>query len=123
MSTYMIARVMISFSWIYHGLFPKLFHIAPLEKAMTASIGLSEAASLWITRSAGVGEIVFGCCLFIFYKKRWLIYLNIIALFALLLFVTILYPVVLIEAFNPVTTNLSVIALSFVLLNELKDKK
>ncbi|TMO66430.1 hypothetical protein CWC19_16350 [Pseudoalteromonas aurantia] len=54
---------------------------------MTASIGLSEVASLWMKSSAVLGEIVFGCCLFIFYKKRWLIYLNIIALFALSLFV------------------------------------
>lgn len=89
---------------------------------MTASIGLSEVASLWMKSSAGVGEIVFGCCLFIFYKKRWLIYLNIIALFALSLFVKT-QAIVLIKQLKPKTTNLSVTALNFILLNEVKDKK
>ncbi|BCE02825.1 DoxX-like family protein [Marinicellulosiphila megalodicopiae] len=118
-----IARFIISFSWIYHGLFPKLIHIAPLEKLMTASLGFSDELSIWITRSAGVGEIIFGIILFIFYQSKLIVALNIFALIMLLMFVCVFQPMVLIEAFNPVTTNLPIIAFSLILLNNIKNKQ
>lgn len=120
MSSIQIARYIVSFSWIYHGIFPKLIHVAPIEKLMTASFGLSEEASYVITKLAGVGELLFGVLLFIFYKNKHLIIVNIIALLGLLLFVAILQPQLLIEAFNPVTTNIAIIAFSFILLNNTK---
>lgn len=120
MSSLHIARAIIAFSWIYHGLFPKLIHIAPLEKLMTASIGLSNELSYAVTKAAGVGEVIFGILLFIFYKNKALILLNIFGLVALLGFVAILQPQLLIEAFNPVTTNLTLIGLSVIVLVELQ---
>ncbi|MFC3031480.1 DoxX-like family protein [Pseudoalteromonas fenneropenaei] len=120
LSSVQIARFIVSFSWIYHGVFPKLFHIAPLEKLMTASLGYSEQMSNLITKAAGIGEVVFGILLFIFYRNKPLIILNILALLGLLLFVALLQPQLLIEAFNPVTTNMAIIALSFVLLNNVR---
>ena len=59
-----LARYMISFSWLYHGFFPKLFHVAPLEKIMTANFGFAEDISLRITQTAGVAEILFGIVFF-----------------------------------------------------------
>lgn len=120
MSSIQIARYIISFSWLYHGIFPKLIHIAPLEKLLTGSFGFSDDISYWITKSAGVGEVIFGILLFVFYRSKHLILLNIFALIGLLLFVAFLQPQLLIEAFNPVTTNLPLIGLSLVLLNEIK---
>ena len=120
MSSIQIARVIISFSWIYHGLFPKLIHIAPMEKLMTASMGFSDEISYLITKTAGVGEIIFGVIIFIFYRYKPIIILNIIALGALLFFVLIFQPQLLVEAFNPVTTNIPLIGLSLVLLNDLR---
>ena len=120
MSSVQIARYIVSFSWLYHGIFPKLIQIAPLEKLMTASIGFSEELSYYITKSAGVGEVIFGITLFIFYRSRFIVLLNIVGLIALLLFVAVLQPQLLIEAFNPVTTNIPIIGLSLVLLNNLK---
>ncbi|WP_338324768.1 DoxX-like family protein [Pseudoalteromonas phenolica] len=49
--------------------------------------------------------------------------LNILALAFLLLSVVMLQPQLLIEAFNPVTTNLPIMVFSFVLLNEIKQGK
>ncbi|ATD01094.1 DoxX-like family protein [Pseudoalteromonas spongiae] len=66
MSSVQIARYIVSFSWLYHGIFPKLVHIAPLEKLMTASIGFSEETSYFITKAAGVGEVLFGLLIFVF---------------------------------------------------------
>ena len=120
MPTIQIARYIVSFSWIYHGIFPKLIHIAPIEKLMTESIGFSEETSYWITKSAGVGEVLFGLALFVFYQSKKLILLNIVGLVSLLLFVALMQPPLLIEAFNPVTTNIAIIALSLIWLNELK---
>lgn len=113
-----LARYMISFSWLYHGFFPKLFHVAPLEKIMTANFGFAEDISLRITQTAGVAEILFGIVFFIFYQVRAVVLLNIMTLTGLLLFVAVLQPDLLIEAFNPVTTNLPLIALSIVLLQQ-----
>jgi len=122
LSSLQIARFIISFSWLYHGIFPKLVHIAPLEKLMTDSIGLSNELSYLVTKSAGVGEIVFGLLFFVYYRNKVIILLNIIGLVALLGFVALMQPEVLIEAFNPVTTNLALIAFSFILLVELKNE-
>jgi len=115
-----LARYIVSLSWIYHGFFPKLYHIAPLEKLMTGSAGFSAEVSDLITRSAGVGEIIFGLLLIIFYKNKLLVWLNVFALCGLLGAVVALQPQLLIEAFNPVTTNLPLIALSFIWLKEIK---
>ncbi|MBB1340756.1 DoxX-like family protein [Pseudoalteromonas sp. SR44-5] len=120
MSSVQIARYIISFSWLYHGIFPKLVHIAPLEKLITASLGFSESMSYLVTKSAGVGEVAFAILLFIYYQSKIIIVLNIIALVGLLFFVAALQPQLLVEAFNPVTTNLPIIGLSLVLLNSLK---
>ncbi len=122
LSTIQIARFIVSFSWLYHGIFPKLIHIAPLEKVMITSLGLSSELSYFLTKSAGVGEVIFGILFFLFYRNKWVVLLNIIGLFSLLVFVALLQPQLLIEAFNPVTTNISLIALSFILLFELKNE-
>ncbi|WP_448547561.1 DoxX-like family protein [Thalassotalea fusca] len=120
--TIQIARLFISFSWLYHGIFPKLIHIAPLEKTMTASLGLSIELSYWLTKTAGIAEILFGLLFLCFYKTKSLVWLNIAALTGLLIFVAIFQPHILIEAFNPVTTNVGLICLSFILLNEINAK-
>ncbi len=111
-----ISRLIISFSWIYHGLVPKLIWIAPVEQEITASLGFSEEASVWVTRSAGLSEILFGIIFFLFYKNTVINQLNILALTGLLAFVAIFNTHLLSEAFNPVTTNLPLIALSVVLI-------
>lgn len=120
MSSIQVARYIISFSWLYHGLFPKLIEIAPLEQLMTSSAELSNETNYLIIKSVGVGEVLFGILVFIFYKSRLIISLNIVALIVLLTLVAVLQPQLLIEAFNPVTTNIPLIGLSFILLNNIK---
>jgi len=115
-----MARYIVGLSWMYHGFFPKIYHIAPLEKLMTGSAGYSEQVSDLITRSAGIAEVIFGLLLIIFYKNKQLVWLNIFALCGLLGAVAVIQPSLLIEAFNPVTTNVPLIALSFMWLKEIK---
>ncbi|WP_269620514.1 DoxX-like family protein [Zhongshania sp. BJYM1] len=111
-----VARYILGFSWIYHGLFPKLIAVAPLEKALTATIGLSDHTSYLVTISAGVLEVFFGILIIVFYQNSRIILANIVTLVVLCIFVAIQMPGLLIEAFNPVTTNLALIGLSYVLL-------
>lgn len=85
---------------------------------MTASIGLSVEYSDLLTRVAGVGEILFGLIFIVFYRSKTIVWLNIIALVALLGFVMVMKPAVLIGAFNPMTTNIPLIVLSFWLLDK-----
>jgi hypothetical protein len=94
-----------------------------LEKAMTASIGLSNELSYFVTKSAGVGEVIFGMLFFALYRSKLIILLNIIGLAGLLGFVAVLQPHILIEAFNPVTTNIALIGFSLILLNEINKNK
>ena len=120
MSSIQIARYFIAFSWLYHGIFPKLVHVAPLEKIITGSFGLSDELSYLVTKSAGIGEVIFGLVFFFLYRNKSIVLLNIAALIGLLFFVALFQPLLLIEAFNPVTTNLALIGFSFILLNETK---
>jgi uncharacterized membrane protein YphA (DoxX/SURF4 family) len=121
--TVQVARCLLGLSWVYHGLFPKLVTIAPIEKLMTATIGLSDNTSIVLTRAAGASEIILGILLIIFYKNRKLVMFNILALLMLCLFVAVKVPALLIEAFNPVTTNFALIGLSYVLLRAESTKR
>ena len=117
-----VARYILGLSWIYHGLFPKLVTVAPLEKALTATIGLSDQMSYMVTKFAGVSEIIFGLIIIVFYKNASVIKFNIFVLLALCVFVAIQMPGLLIEAFNPVTTNFALIGLSYILLRAQSEK-
>nr|WP_238937470.1 DoxX-like family protein [Pseudoalteromonas sp. S16_S37] len=59
---------------------------------MTESFGFSDSVSYYITKSAGIGEVLFGVLLFIFYRSKSIVILNIIGLIGLLLFVAVLQP-------------------------------
>ena len=118
-----IARYALGLSWLYQGFFPKLWTIAPLERQLTATMGFSIPLSDLITRGAGVGEMTFGMLLIVFYKVKTIHLLNIMALVGLLLYVLFMMPTLLIEAFNPVTTNLTMIALSLVLISHIDSSK
>ena len=122
MSSEQIARFIIGLSWLYHGIFPKLMHVAPLEKAMTGSLGFSEEISYLITKFAGVSEVIFGLVFIVLYKNPIVVWLNIIGLTGLLCFVAILQPQLLVGAFNPVTTNIPLIGLSFILLRSIQPR-
>ncbi|MBL4572103.1 MAG: DoxX-like family protein [Gammaproteobacteria bacterium] len=120
MNIVQLSRFVLGFSWIYHGLFPKLLFLAPLELEMSGSIGLAESNTLWLIRFAGVSEVIFGILLLVFYKHVMLLYLNIAGFLALVVFVLIMTPHLMVEAFNPVTTNLPLIVLSLILIHEAK---
>ncbi|KZN50811.1 DoxX-like family protein [Pseudoalteromonas luteoviolacea] len=117
MATIQIARFIISFVWLYHGLAPKLIQIAPIEQLISESVGLGEELTYLLIKAAGVGEVIWAIVFYFFYKVKAILLLNIFALIGLLIGVMILQPQLLVEAFNPVTTNIPLIALTIIILN------
>jgi hypothetical protein len=111
-----LVRFIVGGTWIYHGLFPKLLQIAPLEQAMAGSLGFNEEITYLLIKSAGIGEILFGVVFICFYRNKVVQLLNIAGLLALLVFAGFMTPTVLVEAFNPVTTNIPLLLLSYILL-------
>lgn len=112
------ARYVIGLTWIYHGLFPKLLQIAPLEQAMTGSLALSEEITYLLIKIAGVGEILFGVIFIWLYRIRIVQLLNLAGLVGLLVFAAVMTPYILLEAFNPITTNVPLIVLGYFLLQQ-----
>ena len=113
-----LARYVIGLTWIYHGIFPKLLQIAPLEQAMTGSLGFSDEITYLLVKTAGVAEVLFGLVFICYYRQKTVLLLNIIGLTGLLLFAAIMTPFILLEAFNPITTNVPLIVLGYFLLKE-----
>lgn len=113
-----LARYVIGLTWIYHGIFPKLLQIAPLEQAMTGSLGFSDEITYLLVKTAGVAEVIFGLVFICCYRLKVVQLLNIIGLTGLLLFAAIMTPFVLLEAFNPITTNVPLVVLGYYLLKQ-----
>lgn len=116
MNTIQLARYVIGLMWVYHGLFPKLLQVAPLEQAMTGSLGFSEEITYFLIKSAGVVEVIFGLVFILMYRIKLVQVLNLAGLFGLLVFAAVMTPYILMEAFNPVTTNIPLILLGYILL-------
>lgn len=118
LDTIQLARYTIGLTWIYHGLFPKLIQIAPLEQAMTGSLGFSDEITYLLIKAAGVVEILFGVIFICLYKCRIVQLLNLAGLLGLLFFAAAITPYILLEAFNPVTTNIPLMVLGYYLLQQ-----
>ena len=118
MSTIQLARYVIGLTWIYHGLFPKLLRIAPLEQAMSENFGFSDEHTYLLIKAAGIGEILFGIIFIWLYRIKTVLWLNLMALAGLMVFAAVMTPYILLEAFNPVTTNIPLMALGYLLLRQ-----
>jgi len=105
-----IARLSIAFIWIWHGLVPKLIFHHFDEQTMLAQAGLPIHFLPWI----GALEIVFGLVVLATWNRRFFFVANILLMLAACVAVAINSPSYLAAAFNPVTLNLAVIALSVI---------
>lgn len=83
---------------------------------MNAALGFSQAGAMHLATIAGFLEIGMAVMVIGFWRHRWPLWLTVLAMVALLVFVIIAQPALLSSAFNAVTTNISVLALSLVAL-------
>ena len=109
-----LARLALALVFIWHGLAPKILWLSPDEVAMIAAHGLPDHplfAPQLIAAVGGIVEILLGVLLLTERRQRWPLLVAGGVLLVLLLDVVLLSPHLLIQAFNPLSTNLAALAL------------
>lgn len=101
----LLSRVGLAFLFFYHGLFPKILWLSPLESHLVELHGV-DAPNIPLSQVAGVLEIGLAFLILIFRNTLFPVYIAALALILLLIDVAIVMPSLLVEAFNPVSTNL-----------------
>jgi len=104
------ARLCIAGVWIWHGLVPKLLFHSLDEQAMVLQSGLP-LSSLPII---GGLEVLFGIAILCLWRARAIFPANLVLMFLALIAVWVNSPAYVTAAFNPVSLNMAVIALSVV---------
>ncbi len=118
--TLLLCRAALALSWIYQGAVPKIVcqsrgeidllgHVIPVYQWACEAL-------LWM----GAAEILFGLFLLVA-RWSWVFWLNVAALVGLLCFVALFEPTMFLLPFNPLTLNVSLIALSVIAVLELKN--
>jgi uncharacterized membrane protein YphA (DoxX/SURF4 family) len=103
-----VARIAIATIWIWHGLIPKLVYRNVDEQTMLAQAGVPLAFLPWL----GGIEVLFGLLVLFAWRRRAVFIANIALMIAATIGVAVNSPIYLKAAFDPVTLNLAVIALS-----------
>ena len=109
-----LARLALALVFIWHGLAPKILWLSPDEVAMIAAHGLPDHplfAPQLVAAVGGIAEILLGILLLTVRRQRWPLLVAGAVLLVLLLDVALLSPHLLIQAFNPLSTNLAALAL------------
>jgi uncharacterized membrane protein YphA (DoxX/SURF4 family) len=102
----------IAFVWIYHGLVPKLIYRNADEIRMLHESGFANSYILKALSILGIVEICIGLSILIFWKSRRVLWGTILLMVLATLGVAANSPHYLAGAFNPITLNFSVAALS-----------
>lgn len=114
-SVHLIARVVVGFVWIYHGAVPKLLFQHADELEMIHAGGASVESAPLIVGCIGVAEILAGLWVLSgFPSVRWPIGFTIVILVGVTIGGAIQFPHFLVAAFNPVSLNVQMIALSVI---------
>ncbi|WP_369959401.1 DoxX-like family protein [Pseudomonas benzenivorans] len=105
----LVARTALALVFLWHGLVPKILWLSPDEVAMIEAHGLPAAAQ--VAMLAGVAEVLLAALLMLLRRRRWPLLLAGLVLVGLLVDVALFSPHLLIQAFNPLSTNLAALAL------------
>ena len=117
-----IARVVVGFVWIYHGAVPKLLFQHQDELAIVRSAGVSVESAPTIVNWIGVAEILIGLCVLCGIPSvRWPFIFTILFGIGVTAGAAIQSPHFLVAAFNPVSLNVQLIALSVIGLWSIDD--
>ncbi|HLY25650.1 MAG TPA: DoxX-like family protein [Aggregatilineales bacterium] len=113
---YALARIVVGFIWLYHGLLPKLLFLSKDEMALLMNTGLRPDAALMIVRIVGIAEIVLGLATLLGWRWRWPLLVSLGLLGVATVGVIVTSPAYAVAAFNPVTLNLATMALAVIAL-------
>lgn len=113
----LVARLALALVFLWHGLVPKILWLSPDEVAMIVAHGLPAhglPAPDLIAQAAGEAEIVLALLLVLLRRQRWPLLVAGALLVVLLVDVALFSPHLLLQAFNPLSTNLAALALCWV---------
>ncbi len=111
---YSVARVTLAFIWIYQGVVPKLLFRDTGELNILQDAHIFPGYEAVILSLIGIGEIVFGLLLLVFWRSRFLLWLTILALAVLGTGALFSQPRVFVAPFNPLTLNAALAALALI---------
>lgn len=106
-----IARFAVGFAFIYHGLVPKLLLHDAVEVVLCTLHHLDASIAVPL---AGVFEVILGIAILVSKKTSISLYAAMASLIGLLIDIAIINPALLGAAFNPVSTNLALMALCLI---------
>jgi uncharacterized membrane protein YphA (DoxX/SURF4 family) len=109
-----IARLTLGAVFLYHGLVPKLLVQHEDELRLLAGAGVPAHLLSYAVTSLGLGEIAWGLLLLLHRRARWPFLVTAAAMLVALLAVAASAPGYLVAAFNVVTLNLAMIAISVI---------
>ena len=109
---YSIARGTVAFTWFYHGLFPKLLYHDAVEMDLLSRVGTPASRLVMAVTVTGWAEILFALLLLVLWQHKWPLWLTVVMMLLGIPVVAASAPAYLGAAFNPVTLNLGLAALS-----------
>ncbi len=115
------ARLALAFVWLYQGLFPKLLFKDSGELAILRGSGLFTGQEEQVLTGIGLAEIVFGLLFLLLWRRQRIFIVNIALMVILALGALISQPLIFTAAFNPLTLNMALMALSLIGLWSAKD--
>lgn len=115
----LITRCTLGFVFIYHGLVPKILWLSAIEISLVTAHHLDPTV---FSRVAGLLEMMLGLSIILFRNYLLPIYVAITLLVILLVDVAIVMPSLLFEAFNPVTINIALIVIAYIVCITQKTK-
>ena len=107
-----IAVVTLAFSWIYHGVVPKLLRPEAGEAELFEATGLGLGNVTATLALIGVAEAGLGVAMLRWWRRRWPFLFTLGAMPVLVLGALAGDPLVLARPFNPLTLNLGMMALA-----------
>jgi hypothetical protein len=113
---YFTARMTVAFVWIYQGLIPKLLFHSADELTMIRVAGVHDAHTAATCAALGLIEIAIGLSLIIAWRATALLWFTLLGMVIASVTVAARAPEFLTAAFNPISLNLCVFALSLIAL-------
>lgn len=109
----LISRYGLAFVFFYHGLVPKIIWYSSIERSLVMAHNINISAPV-ISLIAGVMEILLAFAITFYSRSLIPVYIAAVLLVMLLFDVGLMMPELLIEAFNPVSMNISALVLCYV---------
>ncbi|OMH33813.1 DoxX-like family protein [Motiliproteus sp. MSK22-1] len=123
LKVHLIARIGLAFVFLYHGLIPKIIWLSPVEEQLTNLHNIGIPATV-LSPIAGGAEILLGLSILLLRQSLYPVYFSAVLLIVLLIDVAIFMPGLLVEAFNPVSINITAIILCYIIvITQKKDIK